>query len=112
MILDPGLGFFLSAHPHYSFEVLARLEELKRFGCPLFVGTSRKSFLANLSPEEKLTPLERDLPSAITSAVALWNGASYIRMHHVAYGKMVIETLKHLMRLRRPSLFSLSTPNR
>ena len=54
IILDPGLGFFISAEAHYSFEIVCRLPELKALGFPLLLGPSRKSFLAGVSPEEPL----------------------------------------------------------
>ena len=46
LVIDPGMGFFLSARPEASLHVLARLGELKRtFGLPVLVSVSRKSFL-------------------------------------------------------------------
>ena len=81
IILDPGLGFFLSGNPKYSFEVLQRLSELVVLGKPVFVSPSRKSFLAGT---EKLPPQER-LPATIAaSTVAVMHGATYIRTHDVA----------------------------
>ncbi len=50
LVLDPGMGFFLGPTPETSFEVLARLGEIKsRFGLPLLVSVSRKSFLRALT---------------------------------------------------------------
>ncbi|MGO8733236.1 MAG: dihydropteroate synthase [Terriglobia bacterium] len=43
LILDPGLGFGKSRFQ--NFEILARLGQLHRFGLPILVGTSRKSFV-------------------------------------------------------------------
>jgi len=43
LILDPGLGFGKSKFQ--NFEILAHLGELRRFGLPILVGTSRKSFV-------------------------------------------------------------------
>jgi dihydropteroate synthase len=43
LILDPGLGFGKSRFQ--NFEILARLSQLRRFGLPILVGTSRKSFV-------------------------------------------------------------------
>ncbi|MBL6784845.1 MAG: dihydropteroate synthase [Rickettsiales bacterium] len=45
IILDVGIGFGKSSKQ--SFEVLERIEELKSLGCELYVGHSRKSFLAD-----------------------------------------------------------------
>ena len=80
IILDPGLGHFLSSDAKYSFQVLARLKEFLSLDSPLFVSPSRKSFLAG---PEKLPTAER-LPGTIAaSVVALQNGATYIRTHDV-----------------------------
>jgi dihydropteroate synthase type 2 len=46
LILDPGMGLFLGTRREASFEILRRLGELKsRFGLPVLVSVSRKSFL-------------------------------------------------------------------
>lgn len=80
IILDPGMGHFISSDATYSFEVLARLRELTSLGCPLYVSPSRKSFLAG---PENLSTVDR-LPATIAaSAIAVMNGAAYIRTHDV-----------------------------
>jgi dihydropteroate synthase len=43
LILDPGLGFGKSRFQ--NFEILAHLRQLRRFGLPLLIGSSRKSFV-------------------------------------------------------------------
>ena len=43
LILDPGLGFGKSRFQ--NFEILAHLGKLRRFGLPILVGSSRKSFV-------------------------------------------------------------------
>ncbi len=80
IILDPGMGHFISSDPKYSFEVLARLRELESLGSPIFVSPSRKSFLAG---SENLKTIDR-LPGTIAaSAIAVMNGATYIRTHDI-----------------------------
>lgn len=77
IIIDPGMGHFLSARPEYSFAVIRRLKELADIA-PVYVSPSRKSFLAG---SENLPPADR-LPGTIAaSAIAVKNGASYIRTH-------------------------------
>lgn len=79
LILDPGMGFFLSANPQTSFEVLRRLPEWKAvFGLPVLVGVSRKSFL------RKITNRQLDELGASTLACELFaaaQGADMIRTH-------------------------------
>jgi dihydropteroate synthase type 2 len=81
LILDPGMGFFLSANPEVSLAVLRALPVLRaRFGLPLLVSVSRKAFLRTLTG--------RDLPDigAATLAAELYaaaHGADYLRTHDV-----------------------------
>lgn len=76
IILDPGMGAFISTIPDYSFEVINRLGELKSLGYPVLVGISRKSCLGG-----KLE--ERDPASVEWSLKAISNGADIIRIHNV-----------------------------
>ena len=80
IIVDPGLGFFVSNDARYSLEILARLKEFSSLEFPIFLSPSRKSFLAG---SEKLSPADR-LPATIAaSVIAVINGATYIRTHDV-----------------------------
>jgi dihydropteroate synthase type 2 len=50
LIIDPGLGYFLGSNPEPSLAALAGIGELKaRFGVPVLVSPSRKSFLRTLT---------------------------------------------------------------
>lgn len=84
IIIDPGMGAFISNIPKYSFEIIAKLNELKSIKLPILIGISRKSFLGG----EMET---RDLKSATLSAIAYLNGADIIRTHNV---KTTLECLK------------------
>jgi dihydropteroate synthase len=79
MILDPGMGFFLGTNPRTSFTVLANLAQLKaRFGLPILVSVSRKSFL------RRLTGRDVHASGAVSLAAELFairQGADYIRTH-------------------------------
>lgn len=83
IIIDPGMGMFVSANPKYSFEIIDRLDELKSLGYPILIGISRKSFLGG-------SILDRDHLSAEWSLKAIKNGASIARIHHV---KMINELM-------------------
>jgi dihydropteroate synthase len=80
VIIDPGMGFFLSRRPEASLAVLARLGELKRtFGVPVLVSVSRKSFLRVVTGHSSAAGL-----GAATLAAELYaaeQGADYIRTH-------------------------------
>lgn len=76
IIIDPGMGAFVSAIPGFSYEILCRLQEFKKLGYPVLVGTSRKSFLPG--------PLHERLGQTLVSnMIAVLNGADIIRVHDV-----------------------------
>ncbi|MWB99097.1 dihydropteroate synthase [Agromyces seonyuensis] len=80
IVLDPGLGF--SKVGAQNWELLGRLDELHALGFPLLIGASRKRFLAPLLPEGA-TPADRDLPTAVVSALSAQSGAWAVRVHDV-----------------------------
>jgi dihydropteroate synthase len=79
IVLDPGIGF--GKTPEQSMTVLARLNELDRFGLPLLVGASRKRFIASIVLSE---PQQRLGGSIAAHLLAAQRGAKIIRAHDVA----------------------------
>ena len=76
IILDPGMGHFVSSDPNYSYQILLKLSELRPLGHPILIGLSRKSFLGGeLSKRDEL--------GKGPSALAYLNGARIIRTHDV-----------------------------
>lgn len=86
IIIDPGMGAFVSANPKYSWEILARLREFEELGCPILIGASRKSFLGG---ELK----ERLKPGLRAAKIAVENGAQILRVHNVRKTKEVVSEL-------------------
>jgi dihydropteroate synthase type 2 len=79
LILDPGMGLFLSSRPEPSLAVLAGLGRLKRdFGLPVLVSVSRKSFLRALTGQPTAALGAATLAAELAAAAA---GADYIRTH-------------------------------
>ena len=78
IIVDPGFGFAKTAEE--NFQLLAGLHRLRRCGCPIMVGVSRKSMIyrtLDVTPDEALNG---------TTALhweALRQGASILRVHDV-----------------------------
>ncbi len=54
LVIDPGLGFGKTRRQ--NFEIIASLHRLRRFGLPLMVGSSRKSFVQAVAAGEGLDP--------------------------------------------------------
>jgi dihydropteroate synthase len=85
LLLDPGIGF--GKKHEQNFEILARLPEFARLGCPIVVGTSRKAFLgkAMAGPDgASAPPGERLLGTAATVTASILGGAHIVRVHDVA----------------------------
>lgn len=79
LVLDPGMGLFLGSGPEPSLLVLRRLGDLReRYGLPLLVSISRKSFLGKLTghPVDK-----RGAASVAAELFAVERGATFLRTH-------------------------------
>lgn len=72
IIIDPGMGAFVSADPRYSFEIIERIEELYELDLPILVGTSRKGFLG-----------EDSLGMTLWTTFQLREKVDYLRVHDV-----------------------------
>lgn len=89
IILDPGLGHFVSADSRYSFQLLRHLHEVTD-PYPSFVSPSRKSFVAGPSN----LPTSERLPGTLAAtAIALEHGASYVRTHDVKETRQIVDLL-------------------
>jgi dihydropteroate synthase len=77
-IFDPGIGFGKNAQQ--SLELIERIEEFKTLGVPLFVGHSRKSFLAKFS---NTLAADRDALTLEFSKKLSACGVDYLRVHNV-----------------------------
>jgi dihydropteroate synthase type 2 len=82
LILDPGMGFFVGSDPENSLTLLRRLPELKdRFGLPLLVSVSRKSFLRRIVGQSDAASLPVLAASLAAELFAAAQGADYLRTH-------------------------------
>lgn len=97
ILLDPGIGF--GKNYKQNFEVLARLPELSKFGCPIVIGTSRKRFigaaLGNLPSEE------RRWGTAATVTASILGGAHIIRVHDVKEMAQVAKLTDRVLAARK-----------
>ena len=82
LIIDPGLGYFLGSNPEPSLAALAGIRHLKaRFGLPVLVSPSRKSFLRTLTGRG----IADSRPATLAAELhAAWQGVDYIRTHDVS----------------------------
>jgi dihydropteroate synthase len=84
--VDPGIGFGKTVE--HNLQLLAHLGEFGSLGCPVVVGTSRKSFigrvLAARGVERAGEADGRLWGTAATVAWAVAQGARVVRVHDVA----------------------------
>lgn len=101
IIVDPGLGHFVSSDASVSYEILVRLRELSGLG-PILLSPSRKSFLAGPT---NLPVIERLPATVAATCLAAYNGASFIRTHDVAETKRALQSIASFLgeekRIRR-----------
>jgi dihydropteroate synthase len=78
ILLDPGIGFGKSVA--HNLELIARLPELAALGRPLLIGTSRKSFIGELTGRD----VSGRLAGTIAANVQAYErGATIFRVHDV-----------------------------
>lgn len=79
IIIDPGMGFFLSSNPEPSFAVLADIANFKkRYGLPVMISVSRKSFLRDGLPADHPDVARKSLE---LEHAAAGHGVDYVRTH-------------------------------
>jgi dihydropteroate synthase type 2 len=102
LIIDPGLGYFLGSTPGPSITALAGIGELKaRFGVPVMVCPSRKSFLRALTGQDTAHAGPATLAAEIFAA---GHGADYLRTHDVAAIRDALTVLAALSGAAEPTL--------
>ncbi|WP_225735934.1 dihydropteroate synthase [Gulosibacter chungangensis] len=90
IVLDPGLGFAKDRDDNWA--VLQKLDEFLALGHPLLIGVSRKRFMgALLEPDAHVH--ERDLPTAIVSALCAERGVWGVRVHNVEATKVALDVV-------------------
>lgn len=100
--VDPGIGFGKTVE--HNLQLLARLGEFGSLGCPLLVGTSRKSFIGQLlGPREAGRMHETDgrlWGTAATVAWAVAQGARVVRVHDVTEMADVVRMVEAVKQAR------------
>lgn len=95
LILDPGIGF--GKRLEHNLEILRRLREFRSLGCPLLVGTSRKSMIGAILD---LPADQRVEGTAATVALAIAAGADIVRVHDVKEMVRVAKVADAIVRVR------------
>jgi len=100
--VDPGIGFGKTVA--HNLQILARLGEFGSLGCPLLVGTSRKSFIGKLLGQREAGRRPgmdgRLWGTAATVAWAVAQGAQVVRVHDVAEMTDVVRMVEAVKQAR------------
>jgi dihydropteroate synthase len=93
IILDPGLGFAKTSE--HNWQILSRLDELQSIGLPVLIGASRKRFVGTLLADDA-TMADRDLPTAVISALLADAGIWGVRVHNVRATAVALDVHRRL----------------
>lgn len=77
--LDPGIGFGKTLD--HNLSIIKHLADFKDLGCSVLLGHSRKRFIGDITG---LDVEDRDLPTAVVSALCYASNVDIIRVHNVA----------------------------
>jgi dihydropteroate synthase len=89
LIVDPGIGF--GKRLEDNLLILKEVEEFKKLGLPILIGTSRKGFIGTITG----TNIRERLSGSITTCViAILNGANIVRVHDVKETREAVDLIK------------------
>lgn len=93
IILDPGIGFGKTYEN--NLEMINSLEQLKAFGYPLLLGTSRKSVIG-LTLD--LPAYERVEGTLVTTVFAVLKGCAFVRVHDIKENVRAIKMTEAILK--------------
>jgi dihydropteroate synthase len=91
IIIDPGIGFGKTLD--HNITIIKELTRFRETGYPVMIGVSRKSFIQKIIGD---LSEDRDVATAVVNALAVKNGAAFLRTHNVLYGLQVSRLLNNL----------------
>lgn len=97
ILLDPGVGFAKSYEQ--NLDAIGKLASLKTLGCPILLGTSRKSVVGltlDLPKEERVEG------TVATTVVGVMNGATVFRVHDVKENYRAMKMTQAMMQGKKP----------
>ncbi|MHC5122344.1 MAG: dihydropteroate synthase [Planctomycetota bacterium] len=94
IFLDPGIGFGKTTE--HNLQLLRELEVICDQGYRVLIGASRKRFIGQITGKD--IPADRIFGTAATTAIAVANGASIIRVHDVAETVDVVKVANAICR--------------
>lgn len=95
VVLDVGIGF--GKRLEDNLQLLARMDSFTKWGRPLLLGVSRKSFMGSLLD----VPVNERLPASLAcSCLAMEQGVHIIRTHDVAETRLAVRMAEAILARR------------
>jgi len=96
IIIDPGIGFGkrTGLGIEDNCNIIANIKEFKKLGFPVLIGSSRKTFIGNISGKKPLPPEDRMEGSIAAAVISSINGADIIRVHDVKETKRALNIVE------------------
>jgi len=92
IFIDPGIGF--GKKLEHNIELLRNIDKFVTTGYRVLIGTSRKSFIGQLT--NKQNPSDRIFGTAATVALCVAAGVSIVRVHDVAEMVDIVKVVNKL----------------
>ena len=92
IMLDPGVGFGKTYEQNLT--TIKYMDDLKKLGYPLLLGTSRKSVIG-LTLDTPVT--DRAVGTAVTTVFAVQQGYAFVRVHDIKANKQAIQMTKAIL---------------
>ena len=95
IVLDPGLGF--AKNPEHNWQLLKDIKKLNELGFPIYIGASRKRFLAPFSVNSDSSNLEGgDLATSVITTYSALNNAWAVRVHDAKSSSIAVKLVNQL----------------
>ena len=95
IVLDPGLGF--AKNPEHNWQILKDINKLNELNFPIYIGASRKRFLAPFSLIKDSSNLEdRDLATSVITTYSALNHAWAVRVHDAKSSAIAVRLVNQL----------------
>ncbi len=89
LIIDPGIGFGKTRQ--HNLSLIKHLDRFSELGLPVLLGHSRKRFLGDITG---LEVRDRDLPTAVVSALAADKKMAIVRVHDVPATRQALQLVE------------------
>lgn len=91
IIIDPGIGFGKTVD--HNLKILNQLNKFKKFGLPVLIGASRKSFIGSVLD---VNPEKRLIGSLGVLSWSAIGGVDIVRVHDVRESRQTIRMIKSI----------------